>query len=112
MVATEFRMYVREAAQDLRRALASLERAIAAQAESNLDFPCPALRTCSTRSRSCFRTGFLRMAKRFSAMPNASPPPPRAPTIARWAPARSPAALFRSIATRWRAIWVFPHHRQ
>jgi argininosuccinate lyase len=41
MVATEFRMYVREAAQDLRRALASLERAIAAQAESNLQTPMP-----------------------------------------------------------------------
>src|SRR5580692_8616181 len=41
MVATEFRMYVREAAQDLRRALASLERAIAAQAEKNLQTPMP-----------------------------------------------------------------------
>src|ERR1700678_1274688 len=34
MVATEFRMYVREAARDLRRALATLERAIAAQTRS------------------------------------------------------------------------------
>src|SRR5271156_5764429 len=41
MVATEFRMYVREAVQDLRRALALLERAIAAQAESNLPTPMP-----------------------------------------------------------------------
>ncbi len=41
MVATEFRMYVREAAQDLRRALAALQRAIAAQAESNLPTPMP-----------------------------------------------------------------------
>src|ERR1700685_3166287 len=41
MVATEFRMYVREAARALRRALASLERAIAAKAESNLQTPIP-----------------------------------------------------------------------
>src|SRR5271155_1798700 len=39
MVATEFRMYVKEAAHELRRALAALERAIAAQAESNLPTP-------------------------------------------------------------------------
>src|SRR5579863_4234422 len=41
MVATEFRMYVKDAAQDLRRALVTLERAIAAQAESNLKIPMP-----------------------------------------------------------------------
>ena len=41
MVATEFRMYVKDAAQDTRRAIASLERAIAAQAERNLKVPMP-----------------------------------------------------------------------
>ena len=39
MIATEFRMYVRDAAQDVRRAIASLNRAIAAQAESNFGIP-------------------------------------------------------------------------
>jgi argininosuccinate lyase len=41
MVATEFRMYVKEAAHQLRRALASLLRAIAAQAEENLRISMP-----------------------------------------------------------------------
>ncbi len=41
MVATEFRMYVRDAARDLRRAIAALESAIATQAESNLRVPMP-----------------------------------------------------------------------
>jgi argininosuccinate lyase len=41
MVATEFRMYVKEAAHQIRRALESLLHAIAAQAESNLRIPMP-----------------------------------------------------------------------
>src|SRR5216684_2266715 len=41
MVATEFRMYVKEAAHQIRRALASLLHAFAAQAESNLRIPMP-----------------------------------------------------------------------
>jgi argininosuccinate lyase len=41
MVATEFRMYVKEAAHHIRRALASLLQAIAAQAEANLRIPMP-----------------------------------------------------------------------
>jgi argininosuccinate lyase len=39
MVATEFRMYVREAARAARRALAGLLRAVAAQAQQNLGVP-------------------------------------------------------------------------
>src|SRR5579863_5170996 len=41
MIATEFRMYVKQAARDLRRSLGLLERAIAAQAEANLQTPMP-----------------------------------------------------------------------
>jgi len=41
MIATEFRMYVREAARDARQAIASLARAIAAQADANLGVPMP-----------------------------------------------------------------------
>jgi argininosuccinate lyase len=41
MVATEFRMYVKEAAHEIRMALASLLRAIATQAKSNLGIPMP-----------------------------------------------------------------------
>ena len=41
MVATEFRMYVKEAAHQIRRALASLLRSFAAQAEANLRVPMP-----------------------------------------------------------------------
>jgi argininosuccinate lyase len=41
MVATEFRMYVKDAAREIRRAIASLETAIAAQAERNLKVPMP-----------------------------------------------------------------------
>src|SRR5579863_8649648 len=41
MVATEFRMYVKEATREIRTALASLLRAIAAQAKSNLGIPMP-----------------------------------------------------------------------
>jgi argininosuccinate lyase len=41
MVATEFRMYVKDAAREIRRAIASLEHAIAAQAERNLKIPMP-----------------------------------------------------------------------
>jgi argininosuccinate lyase len=41
MVAAEFRMYVKEVAQQIRRALASLLRVIAVQAESNLRIPMP-----------------------------------------------------------------------
>jgi argininosuccinate lyase len=41
MVATEFRMYVKDAARETRRAIVSLERAIAAQAERNLKVPMP-----------------------------------------------------------------------
>jgi len=41
MVATEFRMYVKEAARQLRRALGGLARAIAKQAEKNLGLPMP-----------------------------------------------------------------------
>jgi argininosuccinate lyase len=41
MVATEFRMYVKEAAHQIRRALASLLQAFAAQAEANLRIPMP-----------------------------------------------------------------------
>jgi argininosuccinate lyase len=41
MVATEFRMYVKDAAREIRRALASLTGAIATQAETNLQIPMP-----------------------------------------------------------------------
>ena len=41
MVATEFRMYVKDAARDIRQALASLLNAIATQAERNLQIPMP-----------------------------------------------------------------------
>ncbi|MGA7921850.1 MAG: argininosuccinate lyase [Candidatus Acidiferrales bacterium] len=41
MVTTEFRMYVMEAARELRRALVSLETAIATQAEHNMCVPMP-----------------------------------------------------------------------
>src|SRR5271155_772207 len=41
MVATEFRMYVKEAAHELRRTLAVLARAFATQAEANLRIPMP-----------------------------------------------------------------------
>jgi argininosuccinate lyase len=41
MVATEFRTYVKGAAREMRRAIVSLERAIAAQAERNLKVPMP-----------------------------------------------------------------------
>jgi argininosuccinate lyase len=39
MIATEFRMYVRDAAQEVRRAVTSLARAVAAQAKENLGVP-------------------------------------------------------------------------
>lgn len=41
MVATEFRMYVKEAARELRRAVGGLARAIAEQAEKYLGLPMP-----------------------------------------------------------------------
>ncbi|MGH9711728.1 MAG: argininosuccinate lyase [Candidatus Acidiferrales bacterium] len=41
MVATEFRMYVKEAARQIRSAIASLARAVAVQAEANLRIPMP-----------------------------------------------------------------------
>jgi argininosuccinate lyase len=41
MVATEFRMYVKESACALRRAVAALARAVAAQAQSNMGVPMP-----------------------------------------------------------------------
>jgi argininosuccinate lyase len=41
MVATEFRMYVKDSAREIRRAIASLARAIAAQAQTNLGIPMP-----------------------------------------------------------------------
>jgi argininosuccinate lyase len=41
MVVTEFRMFVKEAAHQIRRPLASLLRAFAAQAEANLRIPMP-----------------------------------------------------------------------
>ena len=66
MVATEFRMYVKEAAREIRSAVSSLLSAIGKQARKTSAFPCPARRTCSTRSRCCFRTGCSRTAKRFS----------------------------------------------
>ncbi|HTZ75468.1 MAG TPA: argininosuccinate lyase [Candidatus Aquilonibacter sp.] len=41
MVATEFRMYVKESARGLRRAVAGMARAVAAQARSNIGVPMP-----------------------------------------------------------------------
>src|ERR1700746_44807 len=41
MVATEFRMYVKDAALEIQRAIASLARAIAGQAQKNMDVPMP-----------------------------------------------------------------------
>src|SRR5580704_6224410 len=41
MVATEFRMYVKDAARELRRAIAMLESALVTQAENNLRVPMP-----------------------------------------------------------------------
>jgi argininosuccinate lyase len=41
MVATEFRMYVKEAVREMRRALGSLVRAVADQARQNLGVPMP-----------------------------------------------------------------------
>jgi len=41
MVATEFRMYVKDAARQIRRAIASLMRAVADQARRNLGIPMP-----------------------------------------------------------------------
>ena len=41
MVATEFRMYVKDAAREVRQAVAQLVRAFAAQAQANLQIPMP-----------------------------------------------------------------------
>jgi argininosuccinate lyase len=41
MIATEFRMYIKEAARDLRQRIVSLARAIATQAQKNLGIPMP-----------------------------------------------------------------------
>jgi argininosuccinate lyase len=41
MVATEFRMYVKQAAREMRRAIASLARAVAEQTKKNLGVPMP-----------------------------------------------------------------------
>jgi argininosuccinate lyase len=41
MISTEFRLYVKESARDLRRKIGSLARAIAAQAQTNLRIPMP-----------------------------------------------------------------------
>jgi len=41
MVATEFRMYVKDAAQEIQQAIAALARAMAAQAEKNMCVPMP-----------------------------------------------------------------------
>lgn len=41
MVATEFRMYIKDSAREIRRGIASLEQAFATQAESNLKIPMP-----------------------------------------------------------------------
>lgn len=41
MIATEFRMYVKDAARELRQSLASLTRAVATQAKQNLGIPMP-----------------------------------------------------------------------
>jgi argininosuccinate lyase len=43
MVATEFRMYVKDAAGDLRATLGSLTRAVATQAKQNLGIPMPGM---------------------------------------------------------------------
>jgi len=43
MVATEFRMYVKDAAGDLRAALGTLTRALATQAKQNLGIPMPGM---------------------------------------------------------------------
>jgi argininosuccinate lyase len=41
MIATEFRLYVREAAREIRVSLASLARAVATQAKANIGIPMP-----------------------------------------------------------------------
>ena len=41
MVATEFRMYVKDASREIRRAIASLMRAVSNQAKANLGIPMP-----------------------------------------------------------------------
>src|ERR1700722_7696109 len=43
MVATEFRMYVKDAVRELRATLGSLTRAVAAQAKQNLGIPMPGM---------------------------------------------------------------------
>jgi argininosuccinate lyase len=85
MVATEFRMYVKDAAHEIQRAIASLEHAIATQAERNLKVSMPGN----------------------THMQHAQPLLLRAPMFAHSVRALFPAAHFRSIAKRLLRISAF-----
>ena len=108
MVATEFRMYVKEAAREIRAALASLLRAIAGQAERNLGIPMPGT-THMQHAQPLLAFALAARARRSisSRRRTARALPRTPPMLARSARALWRAARFRSIARRSRAIWVF-----
>jgi argininosuccinate lyase len=98
MVATEFRMYVRDASREMRRALASLLRAVAGQAQKNLGVPMAGTTHMQHAQPLLLSHYLLAQARPFSATLSAWRLPPIVPIPVRSGPERSPAAPFRSTA--------------
>jgi argininosuccinate lyase len=105
MVATEFRMYVRAAAREMRGAIALLGRAFAAQAEKNLHVPMAGT-THMQHAQPLLLSHWLlahgeayqRDAERFAQRPTAGIRVP-------WVRGRWRGRLFRSTGRRWRRTW-------
>jgi len=106
LVATDFRMFVKEAAQETRAAVARLIAALVGQAETSFSVAMPGMTHMQHAQPILFSHFLLAHAEAFfSAMQSVSMRPWQRRIPARWARARWPAARLKSIAAPSRANW-------
>ena len=99
-VATDIRLYLRGAIDDIAVPAARAARRCSTWPSSMPTPSCPASPTCRWRSRSPSATTCWPMSKCSAAMPSAWPTAASASTACRWAPPRWPAPPSRSTAMR------------
>ncbi len=95
LVVTEFRMFIKDAAREMRRATAALIDALVTQAEKNFDVPMPGNTHLQHAQPILFPISCWRTPKAFSTTWTGWPRRGIRRTRARWGQAQSPAARFR-----------------
>ncbi len=106
LVATDFRLFVKDAAREMARGVVGLAKALADLADRNMGVPMPGMTHLQHAQPLLLSHFLLAHAEAFRSRPRASGRrAARGRRLSAWAPARSAARHFPWTARRWRASW-------